>query len=148
VSIIASYSAGVRLPVDQNEAGSSLEGTPAWLALKDAVEATAEELGGRVEAEITDYYHQTTPCDFAVVTPAFTRGVGLRANRSTGEVSFLYDDYGGFRHTASEIVSRITQNFAAVAIARALMSLHYDVEFEETRTEKGKKEVVVRGALK
>ncbi|HHY38914.1 MAG TPA: hypothetical protein GX507_08325 [Clostridia bacterium] len=146
MSVIASYAADIRLPVDIDEPKTPLERTPGWLALKDAVEATAEEFGGFVFTEVTDYFGRSAPCDFAVITPSFGRGVGIRVDRSTGEVFFLYDAYGGFEYEASKIKQRVLQNFSAVAIARALESLHYEVEYEERRTEGGK-EILLRGVL-
>lgn len=146
MSVIASYGADIRLPADAADPETLLEQTPAWLALRDAVEATAEEFGGRVDAEVIDYFGRVASCDFAVITPSFSRGVGVRVDRCTGEVFFLYDAYGGFEYEASRIAKRILQNFSAVAIARALESLHYEVEYEERRTENGK-EVLLRGVL-
>lgn len=143
MSHIAKYQTKIVLPWLASEA--LRERDPAWQTLRRAVELAAEELGGHVVPYIVDYYNTATDCDFGIVTPEFRRGVGVQVQPGTGEVRFLYDDYGGYKLQALKICERIQQNYAALAVARALRELNYEVEVSEERDEDGGRRVVLRG---
>jgi hypothetical protein len=64
----------------------------------------------------------------AIVTPAFSRGVGIKIDRGTGEVTFLYDKYGGYDDIVGKITEETTQNYVAIALIRTMKSLGYHVE--------------------
>jgi hypothetical protein len=96
---------------------------------------------------VTDYYGREMRCAFALVTPDFPRGIGVRVG-TDGNVTFIYDHYGGYQRVASALCERITQNYTALAVARALGEMNYSVEIEEAReTAGGPRAVVVRGNL-
>jgi hypothetical protein len=96
--------------------------------LKKSLEIVAEEHSGRLTNYVMDSVGGKTYCDMAVVTPSFSRGVGVKIDRDTGEVTFLYDEYGGFGGIARKIVEEITQNYVAITLIRAMRSLGYYVE--------------------
>lgn len=143
MSHIAKYQTKIVLP--WHSSAAVRERDPAWQTLREAVELAAEELGGRVVPYIVDYYNTATDCDFGIVTPEFRRGVGIQVQPGTGEVRFLYDDYGGYRLQALKICERIQQNYAALALSRALKELNYEVELSEERDETGARRLVLRG---
>ncbi|HCJ10520.1 MAG TPA: hypothetical protein DHW14_05085 [Clostridiales bacterium] len=144
MSVISSYRTRIRLSPERLVGG---EVDPTWRLMEEAVQAAADELGGRVTDRITDYYGRVTVCDFAVVTPEFPRGVGVRVEPS-GEVVFIYDHYGGYQRVGAEIRERIAQNYAALAVARALEQMNYSVEIDEAGGGRGEtRAVVVRGTL-
>ncbi|MEW6724436.1 MAG: hypothetical protein AB1331_05885 [Bacillota bacterium] len=144
MSHIASYKTKIRL--NQLRRGASPEHDPTWRLLREAMEAAAEELGGSVVDVIYDYCGAPTDCDLGLVTDDFPRGIGVRVNPVTGEVAFIYDDYGGFKLKALRICEAIQQSYTTLALARALKELHYEVEMEEIR-EGQERAVVVRGVL-
>lgn len=149
MSVISSYRTKIRLAPERLVDG---ELDPTWRIMTDALETTAQEYGGRVTGHITDYYGRQTRCQFALVTPDFPRGVGIRVG-SGGEVTYIYDNYGGYQRVAAQISERITQNYTALAVSRALEELNYSVEFEEHEEEvpasvgRRRRAVVVRGSL-
>lgn len=119
------------------------ESDQTWQLLREAVELTASELGGHMVSYVLDYYNTATDCEFGIVTPEFKRGVGIQVSAS-GEVRFLYDDYDGYKLQALKVCERVQQNYASLAITRALRSLNYDVELEEQQ-ENGERRLVLRG---
>lgn len=143
MSHIAQYTTKIVLPWLLSE--GLREHDPAWRMLREAVELTATELGGKVVPYIIDYYNAATDCDFGIVTPEFRRGVGIQVQPGTGEVRFLYDDYGGYKLQALKICERIQQNYASLAVTRALQALNYEVEVSEERDENGARRVTVKG---
>lgn len=148
MSVISSYRTKIRL-ASQRVVDGELD--PTWRIMADALEAAAQEYGGRVTEHITDYYGRQTRCEFALVTPDFPRGVGVRVGAG-GEVTFIYDHYGGYQRVAAEITERITQSYTALAVARALEELNYSVEMDEHREPAAaggsrRRAVVVRGSL-
>ena len=146
MSHVSSYKTEIRLESALGQ-GRSVEEDPGWEILDDAVRATAEELGLEVVHAIRDYYGRSILCDWALTGPSFPRGVGVKVDRTTGEVSFLADTYGGFERVASQIKERVVQNYTAMCVARALKELNYAVEVqEESHPIEGKK-VLVRGVL-
>jgi len=144
VSHVSSYKTEIRLQGIAE--GKPAEEDPGWEILAQAVETVAEELDGRVETSIQDYFGRRAGCDFAVTCPRFPRGVGVRVSRDTGRVSYLFDDYGGYERAASEICDAITQAFVSLAVSRALETMNYEVEVEE-RQAGSRKEVLVRGVM-
>lgn len=119
-----------------------------WKLLHAAAETAARDLGGKVVDAVSDYYGRHVPCDLAVVTPGFPRGVGMRVSPSTGDVTFIYDSYGDYRGVAKQVTDAIVQNYTAMAVAKALQALHYDVEYEETSEKPGRgRTVTVRGVM-
>ena len=148
MSVVSSYRTRIRLSVSRTVGG---ELDPTWRLMQEAVEAVAEEYGGRVTDHVFDYFGNRTRCDFAVVTDAFPRGVGIRVD-PRGEVSFVYDNYDergrGYRRAAAEIAERVVQSYTALAVAKALAEMNYAVSVEEGREEPGGiRAVVVRGEL-
>ncbi|MCL6580429.1 MAG: hypothetical protein K6U08_02280 [Firmicutes bacterium] len=147
MSVVSSYR--TRITLSPRPVGKDGLPDPTWELMRQAVEVTAQELGGTVGDHILDAYGRTFRCEFAVTTPAFPRGVGVRVGPD-GEVTFVYDHYDaegrGYRRAAAEISERITQNYAALAVARALAEMNYSVEIDEAQ-EGGARAVVVRGSL-
>lgn len=148
MSVVASYRTKIRLSPEKIVDG---ELDPTWRLMEEAVEATAQELGGRVSDQITDYFGNPVRCTYAVLTPNFPRGVGVRVDRR-GDVTFVYDHYDeqnrGYKRAASEIAERITQNYTALAVAKALAEMEYSVEVDEaTEGPSATRAVVVRGSL-
>ncbi len=149
MSHIASY--GTKIKVKPGSAdGPSSQTDPTWRMLRAAIEAAAQDLGGTIGNYILDYYNNVRSCDFAVITPEFKRGVGIRVSRTTGEVRFLFDPYGDTRGVAKLICDRITQNYTTLAVAKALRELNYDVEVtagDQAEARGGRRDVLVRGVL-
>lgn len=127
-------------------AGGQLEDDPAWPILQEAVQAVAEARRGRVSDRVTDVFGRVTRCDLALSLPDFRPGIGMRIDRQTGTVSFLYDAYGKSPEFLEAITSEILQNFAAIAVTRALRSLNYEVDVEE-QGHGLERRIVVRGVL-
>lgn len=142
MSVVTSYSTRIRL---EKRPGQGVRETPGWLLLVDAIEAAAETHGGRKARSISDYFGRAHHCDLALVTPGFPRGIGIKVEAS-GDVTFLYDDYG-HGETARVLAGEVSQNFAALALARALEILNYSVEVEEAHGEEGHREILVKGGL-
>lgn len=147
MSHIASYK--TRIKVNPNcTSESSRRNDPTWRLLREAVEAAAEDLGGRVVTEITDYYARRVPCDFGIITPQWPRGVGIRISPVTGEVTFLYDPYEDRRGAAKKVAETVTQSYTALAVAQALRALNYEVEMDHVaESADGPRAVLVRGVL-
>ena len=146
MSQVATYNTEICL--GQPEPGQSIEQLPGWEILRQAVEAVAEEKGGRVGRQITDYFGRHYDVDFALITPEFPRGLGIKVSRATGEVRFMYDAYGGYEPVVRSLAESIQQNYSALAVARALEEMNYQVELEEI-VDQGpeRKLVLVRGSL-
>lgn len=143
MSHIAIYQTKIEVAPLAGEAARANDAS--WRLLREAVELTANELGGRLAPYIIDYYGAATDCEFGLVTPEFRRGVGVKVMPDTGEVRFIYDDYGGFKLPALKICERIQQNFTALALTEALASLNYSVELQEETSTGGERKLVLRG---
>ncbi len=146
MSVVSSYRTKIKLSPDRMVGG---EMDPTWRLMQEAVEATAQELGGQVTDHILDAFGHSARCEFAVTTPSFPRGVGVRVDRQ-GNVSFVYDHYDeqgrGYKRIAAEIAERINQNYTSLAVAKALAEMNYSVEVDEAQ-EGQVRAVVVRGSL-
>ncbi|MBE3589261.1 MAG: hypothetical protein IMW98_00355 [Firmicutes bacterium] len=125
--------------------GGALEEDPAWPVLEAAVRAVAEARQGRVDRTVRDLFGRATPCDLAVHLPGLRGGVGVVVDRKTGSLHMLYDDYGRTEEVQA-VREEILQNFAAVAVTRALQALHYQVDVEESGSGRDRR-VLVRGVL-
>ncbi len=128
-------------------AGATVESDPGYEILREAVEACASELGLEVGAFIRDYYNRAIRCDFAVWGPSVPRGVGVKVSRTTGAVEFVYDEYGGYDRIVKQICETIVQNYQSIAVARALESLNYTVEYREEPHPVEGRTVTVKGVL-
>lgn len=146
MSHISSYKTDIRLESAIGR-GQTVEEDPGWQILNDAILATADELNLDVGHSIRDYYGRSILCDWALVGPLFPRGVGVKVDRATGEVSFVADTYGGYERTAGEIKERAIQNYSALCVAKALRELNYSVEVDEQRHPVEGKRVFVKGVL-
>lgn len=124
-----------------------MEDDPGWDIMAEAVAATAEEFNLDVTRSIRDYYGRSILCDWALLGPALERGIGIKVDRATGEVSFVADTYGGFERIAGEIKERIIQNYSAICVAKALRELNYSVEIDEVRHPVEGKKVLIKGVL-
>lgn len=142
MSHIATYQTKVAVAPLTSEAARAADAS--WRLLREAVELAAKELGGRLAPYIVDYFGAATDCEFGVITPDFRRGVGVKVMPDSGEVRFLYDDYGDSKLAALKICERIQQNYTALALTQALESLNYTVEIEE-RTAGGERKLLLRG---
>ena len=144
MSIISSYSTKIKV-APRASRGAGAKTDPTWGLLHEAVMATAAELGGEVRSEITDYNGQPRPVDFAIVTPEFTRGVGIVVSPG-GDVRFLFDHYGGYKRQAQRVCDLVTEHYTTLAVSRALCALNYDVEVRE-QGEGAERRVMVQGVL-
>jgi len=133
LSEIGLYKSRIRLALKSY--ASNIEASPSFEILRKSLEIVAEEYGGTLTNYIVDSMGRKAFCDFAIVTPSFSRGVGIRIDRKTGGVTFLYDAYGGYGDVARKITDAITQNYVAIAMIRAMKSLGYNV-VDETSTER------------
>lgn len=148
MSVISSYRTKIRLSPDRLVDGAI---DPTWRLMREAIDVTAQELGGRVTDHIQDAFGREARCPFAVVSPGFPRGVGVRVGPG-GDVTFVYDPYDekgrGYKRIAGEIAERIAQNYTALAVAKALGEMNYSVEIDEAREgSAGPRAVVVRGSI-
>lgn len=146
MSHISSYKTDIRLE-SAIGAGRSVEEDPGWEILDEAVQATAEEFNLDVSHSIRDYYGRSITCDWGLQGPAFPRGLGVKVDRSTGEVAFIADTYGGFERQAGEIKERLAQNYSALCVTRALRELNYVVEVDEVKHPVEGKKVLIKGVL-
>lgn len=144
MSIISSYSTKIKV-TPRSMRGAGKGNDPTWQLLHEAVIAAAEELGGEVRSEITDYAGQVKAVDFAIVTPEFQRGVGVVVSPS-GEVRFMWDDYGGYKRQAQRTQDLVTQHYTTMAVAKALRTLHYEVDVQE-RGQGAERRVMVQGVM-
>lgn len=129
MSEIGWYKSKIKL-ANMNAYASNIEANSSFQMLKRSLELVAKEHGGMVTKFVMDSYGRKTLCDLAIKTPEFQRGIGLKINRHTGEVTFLYDHYGGYMDTIRKITGEITQNYVALALIKAMKSLGYEVEEE------------------
>jgi hypothetical protein len=144
VSHVSSYATSI---VFQHvAAGGSLEADPAWEVLRQAVQAVAEAHGGRTDATVSDVFGRPVRCDIGLHLPEFRAGIGLRVDRRTGQLQFLYDAYGKHPAAIQALTDEIVQNHASLAVAQALRSLNYQVDLEESGNGADRR-VVVRGVL-
>lgn len=125
MSEIGLYKSRIRLALKSY--ASNIEASPSFEILKKSLEIVAEEYGGTLTNYVVDSIGRKAFCDFAIVTPSFSRGVGIKIDRRTGRVTFLYDAYGGYGNVAQKITDAITQNYVAIAMIRAMKSLGYNV---------------------
>ena len=146
MSHISSYKTDVRLDTAICE-GRSVEEDPGWDILNDAVLATAEEFNLDVSHSIKDYYGRSIACDWGLTGSLFPRGLGIKVDRTTGEVTFIADTYGGFERSAGEIKERLMQNYSTLCVTRALRELNYSVEVDEQAHPVEGKKVLVKGVL-
>lgn len=123
---------------------SNIEANPSFQLLKRSLETVAQEHGGALTNYVTDSLDRKTLCDLAIATADFSRGVGIKIDKNTGEVTFLYDQYGGYEQTARKITEEITQNYVAIALIRAMKSLGYKVE---EQLSKDRETVVLVGSV-
>lgn len=130
MSEIGWYKSRIRLAKVRAYA-SNIEANPSFQILKRSLGIVAQEHDGTITDQVTDAAGRKTTCDLAIKTQRFPRGVGIEINDKTGEVTFLYDQYGGQEQLASEISEEITQNYVSIGLIRAMKSLGYTVE-EET----------------
>ncbi|MEW6524113.1 MAG: hypothetical protein AB1445_11220 [Bacillota bacterium] len=128
-------------------AGRSVEEDPGWELLEEAMKAAAAELGGELTTNVRDYYGRRLRCDWGLATPDFGRGVGVKVSRTTGEVTFAYDSYGCDERAIQRICDTITQSYTTLAVAEALRSLNYQVDFEEEHHPVHGRKILVRGVL-
>lgn len=133
MSEIGLYKSKIRLAL--KAFASNIEASPSFQILKRSLEIVVDECGGTLTNYVVDSMGRKTFCDFAVITPNFSRGVGIKIDRKTGKVTFLYDAYGGYSDVAQKIADTITQNYTAIAMIRAMKSLGYNV-VEETSKER------------
>jgi len=112
---------------------SNIEQNPSFEILRRAMEMVTREHGGTLSNSVSDSYGRKTDCDLAVVTSGFSRGIGIRIDRRTGNVAFLYDPYGGQAQAAQSIADEITQDYVAICVIRAMKSLGYEVREEAGR---------------
>lgn len=145
MSHISAYKAELKL---EGAGENTAEFEEARRLLREAVEAVAEEHGGFVSHEISDYFGRKTGVDLGLITREFPAGIGIQINSHTGEVEFLYDSYGGHQRTIDRLCEEIKQSYLTLAVSRALRDLNYEVEYEESAGEEtGRRRVVIRGVL-
>ena len=132
MSNISWYESSINLAKVRTYA-SNIEENPCFQILRRSLEIVAKENGGTLTDSVTDFRGQVTACDLAVTIPAFPRGIGVKIDRNTGKVSFLYDQYGGYEQLARKITGEITQNYVSIALISAMKSLGYRMEEENGR---------------
>ncbi len=146
MSHISSYQTDIKLQTAL-EQGRPVEEDPGWDILQEAVWACAEEMGLDVGHSIRDYYGRSIYCDWSLTGPIFDRGLGVKVERDTGDVTFVCDSYGGYERLAGQIKERVVQNYVTLCVTRALASLNYEVEMEEVKHPTEGKKVLVKGVL-
>lgn len=146
MSHISSYRTDIRLETALGE-GRSVEEDPGWEILGEAVLATAEEFNLDVSHSIRDYYGRSIACDWGLTGPLFPRGLGIKVDRNTGEVTFVADTYGGYERNAGEVKERLVQNYSALCVSKALRELNYSVEVDEVSHPVEGKKVLIKGVL-
>lgn len=145
MSEIGQYKAQVRLSKVEAYA-SNIEQNPSFEILRRAMQTVVQERGGRLGSSVVDAQGRGTKCDLAVEASDFPRGVGVRVDRHTGEVAFLYDIIGAQGEVARAICNEVTQHYVAICLIRAMKSVGYVVT-EEPPVEKGGKAVVLKGVM-
>jgi hypothetical protein len=112
---------------------SNIEANPSFQLLKRSLEIVAQEHSGTLTNYVIDSLGRKTTCDLAITTADFSRGVGINIDKNTGEVTFLYDQYGGYGQLARKITEEITQNYVAIALIRGMKALGYKVKEEVSK---------------
>lgn len=131
MSEIGWYKSDIKLS-DVTTHRSNIESHPCFEILKRSLEAVAKEHKGNLTKYVTSYGGDKTPCDLAMSTPEFSRGVGIKIDTNTGEVNFLYDSYGGHEKLVQDITNEISQNYIAIALIRVMKSHGYHVNQERS----------------
>lgn len=143
MSEVGWYKSRIRIAGVETHA-SNIEENPSFEILRRAMETVAREHGGALADSITDYYGSETPCDLAVTTSGFAQGVGVKVDRRSGAVSFVYDPYGSYKDVAQGLAEEITQNYISIGLIRAMRALGYQVQEEPTDKSKT---VVLTGVM-
>jgi len=145
MSQVGVYRSQIRIIAGVKTYASNIEASPAFQIMQKAMEVVSQQHNGTLSRTVTDYYGRQTECDFAVITQEVPRGVGIKIDRQTGAVNFVFDPYGGYQATAQAITDEITQSYTAIALIRAMKSLGYKVE--EEVPQRGQKSVMLVGVM-
>ena len=124
-------------------------GSPCFALLRAAMQKVADERQGLIVDEYMDCNGERHECLLAVRTPAFLRAVGVNVDED-GRVLFVYDAQPKSKAKAGQlpadpqaaetICEEITQNYAALAVRRAM---HVHGYRTQQRTESG--QMIVEG---
>lgn len=133
MSEVGWYETKLRIVAGTREYASRIEESPSFQILQRAVEMVSELYHGTMTQGVKDYFGNETQCNLAITVPGFERGIGIKIDRANGAVSFVYDPYGGYDEIAQELSDAITQNYAAIALIRAMKSLGYKVREEPAK---------------
>jgi len=107
--------------------GSNIEMHPNFELLKKAIEIVAQKHSGRTQLYVVDALGRKEKCDIALATPDFSRGIGIKIDRNTGELYFLYDKYGVASNIAKKLSGEVLQHYTAIALINAMKAYGYSV---------------------
>jgi len=131
MSEIGWYKSDIKLS-DMTTHRSNIESHPCFEILKKSLEMVAKEHKGNLTNYVNSYSGDKTPCNLAINTPEFSRGIGIKIDTNTGEVNFLYDSYGGYEKLVQDLTDEITQNYIAIALIRVMKSRGYRISEEKS----------------
>jgi len=141
MSEIGWYKSRIRL-AKVSAYASNIEANPSYIIMKRSFEMASQDHGGVLTDFVVDSSGRKTNCDLALKAPNFPHGVGLRINSGSGEVEFLYEQYGEHTSEARNVTEEITQNYVSIALIRAMKALGYAVEEDASSS---KETVVIVG---
>lgn len=146
MSEVGWYNSEIKVLAGVKEYASNIEESPCFRILHQAMEMVAEEHHGSLVNAVVDYNGRETVCDLALVTPEFSRGIGIKVDRESGALKFAYDPYGGYEAIATAVTEAITQYYTTIALIEAMKSLGYEVR-EEPAENKPRKKVMITGVM-
>lgn len=125
-----------------------IEGQLCLKFLRTAMEKAARDHGGRLTTHYLDCNGQAQSCLLALQTPGFPRGIGVDI-AADGRVIFVYDTQqegqsSGQRSEVRQLCDEIAQNYAALAVARALQEAGFAVE-DRTQMQGNQRLVTIQG---
>ena len=114
---------------------------PDQALLRQAVTLVAGQHAGTVETFYLDYYGKRHAAPLAIFTPQLKRGIGMKIDETTGELTFIGDSWS-VQTMYSQIQQEVLQMYVSLATMQALQAMGYTAQAVEG-TQAG--QVVIQG---
>jgi hypothetical protein len=101
--------------------------------LRQAAQVIAQQHGGSIQAYYLDYYHQQRQAPLAIQAPDLPRGIGLKVNAKTGELTFIGDNWG-YETLYAQIQQEVVQAYVSLATMQALQQMGYSAQASEAES--------------
>ncbi|MEM2111587.1 MAG: hypothetical protein QXX08_06890 [Candidatus Bathyarchaeia archaeon] len=132
MSLIGWYKTRIKLDMMQKY-GLNIETHPNFELLRKSIEIVAKKHNGEIRFHVVDALGREKKCDIAFATPDFSRGIGIKIDRNTGELYFLYDKYDDVSNIAKKLSGEVLQHYTAIALINAMKAYGYNVREDETQ---------------